>query len=496
MSLSMSLSFNPDTVVLPAGHHIGGRFVDLPGETIPVLRPSDERPMGHVTDGGAAAVELAVTAARDALARTGWAKMAPRDRAKVLYAFAARIEEKAEYLGRLEAMGSSRLISGTVTGDAVRTAGVVRYFAEYCDKLEGIVTATKADTLSYTRREPYGIAGAIVPWNFPMITAAWKFAPALAAGNAVVMKTSELTPHSLLALAECAAEAGLPGGLFNVVNGWGHTTGAAIVAHPAIGIISFTGSTKTGAAIMALAAHSGIKPVVLELGGKSPQIVTNNPGEIEAVATRVANAFMANAGQVCTLASRLIVQRGVADELLDRVLARTKAIKAGRTWDETTTFPPVISKTQFDRIDGMVQQSVAQGAGVLTGAARLDGPNEGHFYAPTILTDVGHDNIGYTDEFFGPVMSVTRFDDIEEAIMQAQHPTYGLSASVHTQDLRLAMKVADAVEAGMVWVNQHGRDPEFTYAAGGWKGSGFGKDMGRAGIEEFTRQKAVWINYL
>lgn len=491
----MTLSFNPDSVPVPSGHHIGGRFIDLPGEAIAVLRPSDEKPMGQITDGGAAAVDLAVVAAKKALAETGWARMNPRDRAKALFRFAEKIEEKATYLGRLEAMGSSRLISGTVTGDTVRTAGVVRYFAEYCDKLEGIVTATKANTLSYTRREPYGIAGAIVPWNFPMITAAWKFAPALAAGNAVIMKTSELTPHSLLALAECAAEAGLPGGLFNVINGWGHTTGAAIVAHPAIGIISFTGSTKTGAAIMSLAANSGIKPVVLELGGKSPQIVTRDPGDMEAVATRVATAFIANAGQVCTLASRLIVERSVADELVERVLAKAKAIKPGPTWDETTTFAPIISATQFNRIDAMVQQTVKQGAEVLTGAQRVEGPNAGNFYAPTVLANVSRDNLGFTDEFFGPVMNVTPFDDIEEAIAEAQHPTYGLAASVHTQDLKVALKVADAVEAGMVWVNQHGRDPEFTYAAGGWKGAGFGKDMGRAGIEEFTRQKAVWINY-
>ncbi|MFE3838764.1 aldehyde dehydrogenase family protein [Pseudogemmobacter sonorensis] len=492
----MSLSFNPDTVAVPRGHHIGGKFVELPGEEITVLRPSDEKPMGPITDGGAAAVEMAVAAAQSALKSSGWAAMNPRERAKILFRFAERIEARAEYLGQLEAMGSSRLVSGTITGDAVRTASVVRYFAEYCDKLEGIVTATKGDTLSYTRRQPYGIAGAIVPWNFPMITAAWKFAPALAAGNAVVMKTSELTPHSLLALAECAAEAGLPGGLFNVLNGWGHTTGAAIVSHPAIGIISFTGSTRTGAAIMSLAANSGIKPVVLELGGKSPQIVTRDPGEMDAVATRVANNFMVNAGQVCTLPSRLIVQKSVADELLDRVLAKTRTIRPGPTWDETTTFAPVISARQFDRIDALVQETVKQGASVLTGGTRLEGPNAGNFYAPTILTDVAHDNIGFTEEFFGPVMNVTTYDDLEEAIAEAQHPVYGLSASVHTQDLKVAMKVADAVEAGMVWVNQHGRDPEFTYAAGGWKGSGFGKDMGRAGIEEFTRQKAVWINYL
>ncbi|WP_434287349.1 aldehyde dehydrogenase family protein [Celeribacter sp. SCSIO 80788] len=491
----MTYSFNPDTVTVPSGHHIGGKFVELPGEEIVVLRPSDEKPMGVITDGGIASVEMSVAAAKKALAETGWARMAPRERAKILFRFAEKIEEKAEYLGRLEAMGSARLVSGTIIGDAVRTAGVVRYFAEFCDKIEGTVTATRENTLSYTRREPYGIAGAIVPWNFPMITAAWKFAPALAAGNAVVMKTSEITPHSLLALAECAAEAGLPGGLFNVVNGYGHTTGAEIVRHPDIGIISFTGSTQTGEAIMKLAAESGIKPVILELGGKSPQIVTKNCGDLDAVATRVANNFMVNGGQVCTLASRLLIEDSIADELTEKVLKRTEDIKAGPTWDETTTFAPIISAKQFDRIDSMVQETIAQGAEVLTGAGRLDTVNEGNFYAPTVLTNVSRDNIGFLGEFFGPIVNLSRFADLDEAIAEAQHPVYGLAASVHTLNMQEAMRVADKVEAGMVFVNQHGRDPEFTYTAGGFKASGFGKDMGRAGFEAFTREKAVWINY-
>lgn len=492
----MTLSFDPNTIAVPSGHHIGGRFVELPGEEIQVLRPSDQVAIAPIRDGGKEAVELAVTAARRALAESRWAKIAPRERAKVLMRFAALIEESAEYLGRLEALGSSRLVSMTVTGDAVRTAGVVRYFAEYCDKIEGIVTATEADTLSFVRQEPYGIVGAIVPWNFPMITAAWKFAPALAAGNAIVMKTSELTPHSLLALADLAAKAGVPGGLLNVVNGYGHTTGAEIVRHPAIGMVSFTGSTQTGAAIMSLAAQSGIKPVTLELGGKSPQLVFADAGDLDTVATRVANAFIGNAGQVCTAGSRLIVEDKIADQLVEKLVARTKAIKAGPTWDETTTFAPVINRKQADRIDGMVRTSISQGARVITGGGMLETRNEGNFFAPTILDNVADDNIGFTDEFFGPVLTVRSFSDIEEGIALSAHPTYGLSASVHTTDVKKALKAADSIEAGMVWVNQHGRSAEFSYTAGGFKGSGFGKDMGRAGIEAYLRQKAVWVNYL
>ncbi|MEO9338706.1 aldehyde dehydrogenase family protein [Mesorhizobium sp. SB112] len=491
----MTLSFDPATVAVPKGHHIGGRYVELPGAEISVLRPSDHENMGPITDGGDAAVDMAVDTAKSALRTSRWAKIAPRERAKVLMRFAQLIEENTAYLGQLEAMGSSRLISGTITGDAVRTAGVVRYFAEFCDKIEGTVTATEADTLSIVRQEPYGIVGAIVPWNFPMITAAWKFAPALAAGNAIVMKTSELTPHSLLALAELAAQAGVPAGLFNVINGYGHTTGAAIVRHPDIMMISFTGSTKTGAAIMSLAAQSGIKPVTLELGGKSPQMVLADAGDLDVVAGRVAAAFMANAGQVCTAGSRILIEEKIADEFVERLIGKTKAIQAGATWDETTTFAPIISKKQMERIDGMVRETVAQGGFVITGGGPLETRNAGSFYAPTLLQNVSDENIGFREEFFGPVATIRTFADLQEGITLAAHPTYGLAASVHTTNMAKALKAADNIEAGMVFVNQHGRGPEFTYTAGGYKGSGFGKDMGRPGFEEFLRQKAIWVNY-
>jgi aldehyde dehydrogenase (NAD+) len=491
----MTFSFDPATVAVPKGHHIGGRYVDLPGAEIAVLRPSDHEAMAPISDGGDAAVEMSVAAAKSALKSSNWGRMAPRERAKVLMRFAQLIEENNVYLGQLEAMGSSRLISGTITGDAIRTAGVVRYFAEFCDKIEGAVTATEENTLSITRQEPYGIVGAIVPWNFPMITAAWKFAPALAAGNAIVMKTSELTPHSLLALAELAAQAGVPKGLFNVVNGFGHTTGAAIVKHPDIMMISFTGSTQTGAAIMSLAAQSGIKPVTLELGGKSPQLVLSDAGDLDVVAGRVAAAFIGNAGQVCTAGSRILIDEKIADEFTERLIGKTKAIKAGPTWDETTTFPPIISKKQMERIDGMVRQTVAEGATVVTGGSPLETRNAGSFYAPTLLENVSDENIGFREEYFGPVATIRTFADLEEGISLAAHPTYGLAASIHTTNMVKALKAADNIDAGMVFVNQHGRSPEFTYTAGGFKGSGFGKDMGRQGFQEYLRQKAIWVNY-
>ncbi|HSI39558.1 MAG TPA: aldehyde dehydrogenase family protein [Xanthobacteraceae bacterium] len=491
----MGVDFDPNQVAIPRGHFIGGAFLDLPGEAIEVLRPSDHQPLDPIRDGGEEAVGRAVEAAKTALAATRWGRMAPLERAKVLHRFADAVEANGEYLARLEALGSSRLISATTVRDAPRTAGVIRYYAEFCDKLEGIVTATEADTLSYVKNEPYGVVGAVVPWNFPLITAAWKFAPALAAGNAVVMKTSELTPHSLLALAAIAVQAGLPAGLFNVVNGLGQTTGSAIVRHPDIKKISFTGSTATGAVIMTQAAQSGMKPVTLELGGKSPQLVFADIDDVAATAAKVATAFIDNAGQVCTAGSRLVVQRGIAEPLLEAIEARCRAIRPGPTWEEATSFAPIISRRQAERIDRLVRQTIAEGAQARIGGSPLEGRNEGSFYAPTILEGVTDDMTGFREEFFGPVLTVHRFDEMEEGLALAAHPTYGLAASVHTTDIRKALKAADEIEAGMVWVNQHGRGPEFTFPAGGFKASGFGKDMGRAGIEAFMRQKAVWVNY-
>lgn len=491
----MSLDFNPDDLRVPTAHMIGGQPVTGLGRPIAVLRPSDLQPMGEIEDGGDEAVALAVETAKTALASSRWARLAPRDRARVLFRWAELIERDAIDLARLEAANSVRPIAETIVRDVPRTAGVIRFYAEFCDKTEGYVTATESGVMSLCRREPYGIVGAIVPWNFPMITAAWKFAPALAAGNAVIMKTSEFTPFSLLRLAELATEAGLPGGLFNVINGEGHTTGLAIVRHPEIAKISFTGSTATGAHIMAEAAQSGIKPVTLELGGKSPQLVFDDCGDIRRVAQFVARGFIGNAGQVCTAGTRLVVARPLADQLIERVIAEARSFTPGATWRAATTLPPLLSERQFQRVDSLVRETVAQGARVLLGGGRSQTVNEGFHYEPTILDGVTHTMPGYLQEFFGPVLIVERFDDPEEGIAKSAHPVYGLAASVYSAEIGKALRAAEAIPAGMVWVNHHGRAPEFTFPAGGFKSSGFGKDMGRAGIEGYLRDKAIWIDY-
>jgi aldehyde dehydrogenase (NAD+) len=458
------------------------------------MRPSDYQPLGVIHDGGESVVDRAVSAAKRGLAESRWARIAPRERGAMLRRWADLVEQNREKLARLEAVGSTRPIAETMSRDVTRTAEVIRFYGEYCDKIEGDITSTENGILSLVRREPYGIVGAIVPWNFPMITAAWKFAPALAAGNAIVMKTSELTPFSLLALAELAAQAGLPGGLLNVVNGLGATTGNAIVRHPDIRKISFTGSTGTGARIMAEAAMSGVKPVTLELGGKSPQLVFADPGDLDIVAGHVARGFLGNAGQVCTAGSRLIVQRSVADALLEKVERACHQVQAGPTWSGNTTLPPIVSDRQLDRIDDLVRKTVSEGAKLRFGGNRLPS-NHGAFYAPTILENVTAEMSGFGEEFFGPVLSVHRFDEPEEGIALSAHPVYGLAASVYTTDIRKALMAADAIEAGMIWINHHGRAPEFTFPAGGFKGSGYGKDMGRQGLEGYLREKAVWLNY-
>jgi aldehyde dehydrogenase (NAD+) len=489
----VSYSFDPQSVTIPEGHYIGGSYVKLPGETIDVLRPSDGQHLGTITEGGEAAVDQAVSVAKAALKSSGWSNMEPRQRGMLLKRWADLIDAHLVELARLESVGSTRPISQTQTGDVFDLSGTIRFFAEYCDKQRGETTATTDGVLSVMRDEPYGVVGAITPWNFPFLTAAWKFAPALAAGNAVVLKVSELTPFSSLRVAELAVEAGLPAGLLNVLNGLG-TTGSAIVRHPGIGKISFTGASSTGARIMSEAALHGLKPVSLELGGKSPHLICPD-ADIDRVSLMVANGVLGNGGQICTAGSRVIVPRQLAEPLIERIAKRFGEVRPGCTWSEDTDFSPIVSRRQAERIDDLVKQSVAAGAIIRVGGGLMDLNLGGAFYTPTILDGLEPGMPGYEHEFFGPVLSIHPFDDIEEGIELCDHPTYGLAASVHTNDLKLAHRAANAIAAGIVWINHHGRAPEFAFPQGGFKQSGFGKDMGREAMDGYTRRKSLWINY-
>jgi aldehyde dehydrogenase (NAD+) len=489
------LDFDPAAVAIPAGHFIDGRLVAGEGEAIGVRRPSDSALYADLPIASADLVDRAVTGAAEAQRRTDWTTRPPRERARVLRRFADLIDARAQDLGRLEALGSTRPIAQALAVDVASTAEGFRFFAEYADKLGGEVAATRSDSLGLVISEPYGVVAAITPWNFPLSMASWKAGPALAAGNAIVLKPSELTPFSTVLLAQLAVEAGVPPGIFNVVQGTGAVTGDALCRHPLVGKISFTGSTRTGAAIMAASAASGVKPVTLELGGKSPQLVFADTPSADKTARQVAAAILGNAGQVCVAGSRLIVQRRLRDEMVERLVTLFAEVRPGPTWRQDTSFSPIISTPQADRIDGIVRRSLAAGARAVTGGRRMAAIQDGAFYEPTILADVTPDMPAVREEIFGPVLTVQAFDDEEEGLALADHPDYGLAAGVHTADLGRAMRAVRRLQAGTVWVNRYGRTADFILPTGGYKRSGIGKDLGRQAVEANLRHKSVLMEF-
>jgi aldehyde dehydrogenase (NAD+) len=494
--MSKSEKFNPDGIALRYGHFIGGRFVRPPGDgSLEIIRPSDFHPLGTLPEASAATVDEAVAAAKAAFRSKQWGGLSPKERANLLKRFASVLASHGPELAELEAVTSTRLLAETRLREANIAVELLNYYAEYIDKIDGVVTPSESGSLSLILNEPYGVVAGIVPWNFPMTGAMAKIAPALAAGNTVVIKPSELTPFSALRVAELASEAGLPDGVLNVLIGTGAVTGTALVKHPDVRKISFTGSTATGARIMADAALSGNKPVTLELGGKSPVIVYSDIADLDTVAGLVTRGFLYNGGQVCTAGSRLIIDRKIKDALVERIADNIGKAVPGATWQAETTLAPIISQKQADRIDRLVRKTVEEGAILRAGGGRVEALNAGAFFQPTILDGLEKHMTGFREEFFGPVIAVQTFDDPEQALALADHPTYGLAASIFTNDMRRAMRTAKSVEAGTVWVNQHGRGLDLTSPGGGYKGSGFGKDWGRQGMDAYMHQKAVWINH-
>ena len=490
----MSHDFDPNDVAAITDHLIGGRRVTGDGREIELVRPSDGVVIGAIRAADEELVDEAVSLAARVRVTSGWARATPTERARVLKAWADLIDARRTALGRLEAATTTRPIADVVTRDLVRAAGAVRYFAEWADKIEGTLVAGANSGTTLLKPEPYGVIASIAPFNFPGINAIWKSAPALVTGNAVVLKPSELTPSSAVMIAELAIEAGLPAGLFNVVQGAG-TTGSALVRHPKIGKITFTGSSATGARVMADAALTGTKPLTLELGGKTPQLVMDDAHDLDALAATIAGGFLANAGQVCTAGSRLIAPRRILDDLTGRIVAIAGARVAGPTWDSRANLPPIISVKQATRIERMLHETITDGARLVTGGRRNAAFNGGAYFEPTVLADVPDTSVGFREEFFGPVLSVYGYDDEDEAVAMANHPSYALAASLYTTSAAKAMALPGRLDAGTVWVNGHGRQPDFATPQGGFGGSGFGKEMGRAGLESFLRFKTVWLNH-
>ncbi|WEX82352.1 aldehyde dehydrogenase family protein [Sinorhizobium numidicum] len=486
----MTLSFDPDTVPLPVGHFIGDRLVPAEG-VIDMHRPSDGKAYAGCPLADEALVDRAVETAKKALKESNWGGVRPRERTIALQRWADLIEKEAETLAKLEALSSTRPVGHLVAGDIAVSAEQIRFFAEFADKEGSDLVPTDDSNLGMIMTEPYGVVGAITPWNFPVSMAAWKLGPALAAGNAVVLKPSEMTPFSTVYLAELAIRAGLPAGLINIVLGDGPVTGNAITGHPDIAKVSFTGSTGAGSAIMANIARTGIKPMTLELGGKSPQLVFTD-ADLGKAAAAIAQSMLSNAGQACVAGSRLIVEESVAAPLADAIVARMKAAKAGPTWDEATQYSPIISKRQLNRIHGIVEAAAAAGGECLCGGAPMDAP--GYFYQPTLIAVRDGSSPAITEEIFGPVLSMQTFTNEEEALLLAEHPTYGLAAGLFTRDLSRALRLTRQLQAGTVWVNRYGRSRDHILPTGGYKRSGIGKDLGREAYDANRKSKSVLIS--
>jgi aldehyde dehydrogenase (NAD+) len=490
----MSLTFEPDSVrVASRANFIGGMPVETSGPRLPVVRPSDGLVYAEIPDTSDEAVDEAVHRTHAAWKESGWGTCAPRQRAQVLRRWADLIDHDVSVLGPLESVGSTRPIAETATNDVAFTAEGIRFFAEWADKLGGDFAATAADLTGFVAAEPYGVVAAIAPWNFPLSTASWKCGAALTAGNAVVFKPSELTPFSAIRFAELAVMAGLPLGILSVVNGSGQGAGRALVQHPLVGKITFTGSTVTGKRIMVDAAETGPKPVTLELGGKSPQLVFDD-ADLSLASTCIARSILGNAGQVCVAGTRIIAQRKIAEPLVAQIAALLGKIHPGPTWHETTTFSPIISEKQMCRIERIVGEAVAAGAECVVGGTRTEGTKTGSFYQPTVLTNVAVDSVAIREEIFGPVLTVQIFDDEDEGVGLAGHPQYGLAAGIYTADVGRALRAVRRIPAGTVWVNRYGRTHDFIMPTGGFNGSGMGKDMGRQSVEANLRWKSVLIS--
>ncbi|MBZ9793149.1 aldehyde dehydrogenase family protein [Rhizobium sp. 3T7] len=486
----MTLSFDPDTLPLPVGHFIGDRLIPAEG-AIDMHRPSDGKAYAGCPLAGEALVDRAVETAKNALKASNWGGVRPRERTVVLQRWADLIEREAETLAKLEALSSTRPVGHLIAGDIAVSAEQIRFFAEFADKEGSDLVPTDDNNLGMIMTEPYGVVGAITPWNFPVSMAAWKLGPALAAGNAVVLKPSEMTPFSTVYLAELAIRAGLPAGLINIVLGDGPVTGTALTGHPDIAKVSFTGSTGAGSAIMANIARTGVKPMTLELGGKSPQLVFAD-ADLDKAAAAIAQGMMSNAGQACIAGSRLIVEESVAAPLAEAIVTRMKAAKPGPTWDAASEYSPIISKRQLNRIHGIVAAAVAAGEECLFGGAPMDAP--GYFYQPTLMAVRDSSSPAITEEIFGPVLTMQTFVDEEEALALADHPTYGLAAGLFTRDLSRALRLTRLLQAGTIWVNRYSRSRDHILPTGGYKRSGVGKDLGREAYHANRKSKSVLIS--
>jgi aldehyde dehydrogenase (NAD+) len=469
---------------------INGRFVDsASGKTFPTLNPATGEPICQVAEGDKPDIDLAVKAARKAFESGPWARMNASDRARLINKLADAIEANREELATLESLDNGKPYTDSLNIDVPLTVKCYRYFAGWADKVMGKTIPIDGNYFCYTRHEPVGVVGQIIPWNFPLLMQAWKWGPALACGNTIVLKPAEQTPITALRVAKLAQEVGFPDGVVNVVPGYGPTAGAALASHMDVDKVAFTGETTTGKIVMTAAAQSNLKRVSLELGGKSPNIVFADAHMDAAIEGAYFGLFF-NQGQCCVAASRLYVEERIYEEFVERMLLKAKSRKVGDPFEPGVEQGPQVSQEQFDRVMSYITAGNKEGAKMLTGGSRVG--TKGYFIEPTVFVDVKEDMKIAKEEIFGPVMSIMKFKNMDDVIERANKTLYGLAAAVWTRDIQRALRFSSALRAGTVWVNCY---DVFDAAApfGGFKMSGIGREMGEYALQQYTEVKTVII---
>jgi 4-(gamma-glutamylamino)butanal dehydrogenase len=474
---------------------IGGAFRDaVRGERYVTGNPATGQDLAEIAQGDAADVDLAIAAARTAADDGRWSRLDPGDRKRILIRWADLIEANGREIGLIETLDAGKPITDTVGLDVPETATCIRWHAEATDKLYGQVAPSPEGTIATITREPVGVVAAVIPWNYPAQMAAWKLGPALATGNTVVIKPASTTSLSLLRMAELASEAGLPDGVLNVVTGPGGVVGEALGRHPDVDCLAFTGSTEVGRRFLHYAADTNLKRVLLELGGKSPQLVFSDVTDFAAVAANVAVAIFWNMGENCSAGSRLIVHRSVKDRLIEAVLAELANWPVGDPLDPATRIGAIINRGQMETILDYVDIGRREGARIVTGGERILEETGGYFIPPTVFDGVRNDMRIAREEIFGPVLSVIEFDSEEEGVALANDTPYGLAASLYTNDLNVAHRVARELQAGVVGINAYS-EGDMTTPFGGYKLSGFGgHDKSVHAHDQYTETKTTWIS--
>jgi len=461
------------------------------GKTMEVVNPATEEVCATVASATRDDMDTAVQAARAAL-NGPWGKMSARERGRLVSRMADRLMERADEVSRLETLHNGKPIFESRQIEIPAAAECLEYYAGWADKVMGETIPVKGNYLTYTLREPLGVVAAIVPWNFPLLLAAWKVAPALACGNVVILKPASQTPLTAIALGEIAVEVGLPPGVLNVITGPGSSVGQAIVEHPGIDKIAFTGDTSTGKGIMRAAADT-LKKITLELGGKSPNIVLSD-ADVDAALRGATTGIFYGKGEVCAAGSRLLVDRSIKDEFMEKLAARAKKMVAGDPLDPKTRYGALASKKQLETVQRYVDVAKKEGASLVAGGGRADiGTGKGYFFQPTVFDKVTPEMTIAREEIFGPVLATIEFADLDEAIARANDSQYGLAAAVWTRDVKKAHYVARKLQAGTVWINTYN---VYDTAApfGGYKASGFGREMSSHALEHYTQVKSVWVD--